>query len=73
MPDMDGLGLDRELTARHPGLARRTVFVSGDALTSETQRFLSGAGTRSIGKAFSLRDLRQEVGDWDTSGGGRQR
>jgi two-component system NtrC family sensor kinase len=53
MPDMDGAELWREVRARAPALAQRMLFVTGDALSTDAQRFLAETGCRSLDKPFT--------------------
>jgi two-component system NtrC family sensor kinase len=62
MPDMDGAALWRAVTARHPALAQRMLFVTGDTLSPDASRFLADAGGRSLDKPFSKEDLLAKVG-----------
>ena len=64
MPDLDGPGLHRELTARSPALARRVVFVTGDVLTPETGSFLGGIALPVLEKPLDPYDLRLKVRDY---------
>jgi two-component system NtrC family sensor kinase len=57
MPDMDGAGLWREVSARHPELARRMLFVTGDTLSPDARQFLKAAKGLSLDKPFSKADL----------------
>ena len=52
MPGLDGPGLYREVARRHPELARRFMFVTGDTLDSGTARFLEETGLPSFAKPF---------------------
>jgi signal transduction histidine kinase/CheY-like chemotaxis protein len=61
MPDLDGPGLHRELAALAPALARRVVFVTGDVLTPETDRFLGETGLPVLEKPLDPYDLRLKV------------
>jgi len=61
MPDLDGPGLHRELAAVAPALARRVVFVTGDVLTPETDRFLGETGLPVLEKPLDPYDLRLKV------------
>ncbi|MFO1329483.1 MAG: PAS domain S-box protein [Rubrivivax sp.] len=67
MPGMDGAALWREVKARHPALAARMLFVTGDTLSPGARRFLADAGCGSLDKPFARGDLlarvRQLVGD----------
>ena len=57
MPDIDGAGLWREVVARHPQLARRMLFVTGDTLSPEAREFLRHSHCPSLDKPFSKADL----------------
>ena len=57
MPDMDGAGLWREVSARHPELARRMLFVTGDTLSPDARQFLKASKGLSLDKPFSKADL----------------
>ncbi|MFT7775407.1 PAS domain S-box protein [Roseateles sp.] len=57
MPDIDGAQLWREIRARHPSLARRMLFVTGDTLSPIARQFLSEARCDSLSKPFSRQEL----------------
>ena len=57
MPRLDGPAFHRELIARHPMLARRVIFVTGDVAGTDAERFLEESGCRWLAKPFRLRDL----------------
>ena len=61
MPDMDGAGLWREVSARHPELARRMLFVTGDTLSPDARQFLKASKGLSLDKPFSKADLLARV------------
>jgi DNA-binding NtrC family response regulator len=61
MPEMDGPGLYRAVQERHPELARRFVFVTGDTLSPETAAFVRGVGAPVVMKPFDLEDLVRTV------------
>ncbi|MEP6739125.1 MAG: PAS domain S-box protein [Caldimonas sp.] len=61
MPDMDGAGLWREVSARHPQLARRMLFVTGDTLSPDAREFLRSSNCLSLDKPFSKADLLGKV------------
>lgn len=61
MPGLDGPGLYREVQRRHPELSRRFVFLTGDALSPDTQRFLELVRAPVLNKPFALRDLREVI------------
>lgn len=53
MPGMDGPALFDWLSSERPHLARRTVFVTGDALGAAASRFLAATGRPVLEKPFS--------------------
>ncbi|MEK8030058.1 response regulator [Ideonella sp. DXS29W] len=61
MPDMDGATLWREVCARHPGLSRSLLFVTGDTLSADASGFLKLTGCDSLDKPFSKTDLLTKV------------
>lgn len=63
MPRLDGPGLYRALARRWPELARRVIFITGDALAAETSRFLADVRAPMLLKPFDLGDLRRAVRD----------
>ncbi|MBC7942535.1 MAG: response regulator, partial [Chitinophagaceae bacterium] len=63
MPDMDGAGLWREVSARDPPVARRMLFVTGDMLSPDASEFLSNARCASLEKPFSKAELLARVAE----------
>jgi len=61
MPDMDGPALYREIVARHPGLARRVVIVTGDTLGGAARRFLEETGLPVVDKPFAPAAILEKV------------
>ncbi|MCE9659740.1 MAG: PAS domain S-box protein [Burkholderiales bacterium] len=61
MPDMDGAGLWREVSARHPMLAQRMLFVTGDTLSPDARQFLKASRGLELDKPFSKADLLARV------------
>ncbi len=61
MPDMDGAALWRAVRDRHPALAARLVFVTGDTLSPAARQFLDGSGCQRLDKPFSRDDLLARV------------
>jgi PAS domain S-box-containing protein len=57
MPDMDGAALWRAVRQRHPALARRMVFVTGDTLSPGARQFLDQTGCPRLDKPFTRSDL----------------
>jgi two-component system NtrC family sensor kinase len=61
MPDVDGAQLWREVRGRHPALARRMLFVTGDTLSPIARQFLNEARCDSLNKPFSKAELLARV------------
>jgi CheY-like chemotaxis protein len=61
MPQMDGPAFYRDLAERHPELAHRVIFVTGDLLTTDAAEFLVRSGVPSLGKPFTLSELNDLV------------
>ena len=59
MPELDGLGLYRELERRQPTLLSRLLFVSGTTDQPEYRRFLAETAVPVLSKPFTLVDLQQ--------------
>ena len=57
MPDMDGPGLWRAVVERHPVLAHRMLFVTGDTLSPDARDFLRTARCSALDKPFSKAGL----------------
>jgi DNA-binding response OmpR family regulator len=70
MPRLDGPGLYRELARRAPALQRRIIFITGEAPTSDTRRFLAGSGAPILSKPFDIADLARAVDTVLTAGAG---
>jgi len=61
MPDLDGPGLYQRLQQAHPALARRTAFITGDALGPAAKGFLRERGVTVLEKPFTPGELRELV------------
>jgi len=61
MPDMDGRALWREIALRHPHLARRVLFTTGDTLSAEAHETLMVSGCASLDKPFTKAELLRRV------------
>ena len=61
MPGLDGPGLYQELARHHPGLQRRIIFLTGDALSLQAQTFLEQTQGPSLSKPFSLQEVQWVV------------
>jgi len=57
MAGLDGASLWRELRVRHPALAQRLVFVTGDTLSPAAADFLRHCGCATLDKPFAPADL----------------
>lgn len=54
MPDISGQNVFEQWQNERPELARRVVFITGDIVGADLQRFLSGTGQPFIAKPFDL-------------------
>lgn len=61
MPQMDGAALWREICERHPAMARRIVFVTGDTLSPDASAFLKRSRCASLDKPFAKTDLLERI------------
>jgi DNA-binding response OmpR family regulator len=61
MPELDGVGLYRELERHAPRLLRRLIFLSGTADSVEYVRFLEGTGALVLCKPFDIETLQRLV------------
>jgi CheY-like chemotaxis protein len=59
MPELDGVGLYRELERRRPTLLGRLLFVSGTTEPPEYASFLEATHAPVLSKPFRLEDLRR--------------
>ena len=60
-PTMSGKKLYMWLKEKHPGLASRVIFTSGDVMGGDTQRFLKLADRPFLPKPFTTHELRTIV------------
>lgn len=56
MPELDGPGLYHAVQGRRPELARRFVFLTGDANAQSAREFLHSTGAPTLQKPFRLGD-----------------
>ncbi len=61
MPELDGVGLFRELERGQPTLLGRLIFVSGTTEPAEYASFLEESKAPVLRKPFDLEDLRRFV------------
>jgi two-component system NtrC family sensor kinase len=59
MPELDGLGLYRELEQRRPDLARRFVFITGTSEHADYQAFIEDVTVPVLTKPFNMADLQR--------------
>jgi signal transduction histidine kinase len=57
MPHMDGIQLFGALRERHPQMADRIMFVTGDVIGTDAGRFFAESGCRWLAKPFRLAEL----------------
>jgi CheY-like chemotaxis protein len=63
MPRVDGMGFYRAIAATTPALAARLIFVTGDVVGTDAERFLEESGCRWLAKPFRLGDLLRAARD----------
>ncbi len=61
MPELDGVGLYRELTRRQVHPPKRIIFLTGTSGTSEAHRVVQETGLPLLGKPFNVADLLELV------------
>jgi CheY-like chemotaxis protein len=57
MPGASGLDLHREICQRHPLLAQRVVFMTGDFVNDELLQAVEKTGNRLLEKPFTMDEL----------------
>ncbi len=57
MPRMDGIQLFGALREQYPEMAGRIMFVTGDVIGTDAERFLADSGCRWLAKPFRLGEL----------------
>ncbi len=61
MPDMNGMELYDRIVARHPVLARRVVFVTGDTSDTLTRQYLAAHQIPYVTKPFDKDSLKTQM------------
>jgi two-component system NtrC family sensor kinase len=61
MPELDGLGLYRELEQRRPDLARRFVFITGTSEHTDYQAVIEDIAAPVLTKPFDMAELQRVV------------
>lgn len=57
MPELDGLGLFREIEQRYPDLLHRFVFITGTSEHADYQGFIDDVKVPVLTKPFDMMDL----------------
>lgn len=60
-PDMNGIAFYRHIEKRHPEVAGRVIFTTGDILSGEVRSFLQEANPGFLPKPFTPSELRKVV------------
>jgi CheY-like chemotaxis protein len=68
MPGMNGAEFHQTLANMNPALARRVIFLTGDVVNEETQRYLASTGNPHLEKPFQLGRLEAVVAQVLSSG-----
>jgi len=61
MPGISGVELYGSIQKVAKSLARRVVFITGDIMSADTEKFLSETKVAHIDKPFNAEQLRREV------------
>lgn len=61
MPGIDGVELYKRIQKINKSLARRVVFITGDVMGADTEKFLSETKVAHIDKPFNAEQLSREV------------
>ena len=69
MPGMSGFDLWTRVKRMNPGLARRTVFCTGDIMVEAIRTFIDSTGCLYIGKPFQWSDLFDAIAEAASRGG----
>jgi CheY-like chemotaxis protein len=54
---MDGVQLFGVVREQYPGMAGHVVFITGDVVATDAERFLADSGCRWLAKPFRLNEL----------------
>jgi CheY-like chemotaxis protein len=57
MPRMDGIQFFGILRQAYPEMTSRVMFVTGDVIGTDAERFLAESGCRWLGKPFRMKEL----------------
>ena len=62
MPRLGGREMYQQLATRHPQIAQRVIFATGDTVRGDTLQFLESLGRPFLHKPFTLAELRSVLG-----------
>lgn len=62
MPRLGGREMYDDLASRHPDIARKVIFATGDTVRGDTLQFLETLGRPFLHKPFTLAELRTVLG-----------
>ena len=63
LPEMSGMEFYRILRATHPLLADKTIFMTGDCISTDIKAFLEETGTKCILKPFTPDELSTAINE----------
>lgn len=63
MPELDGLGLFREIEQRYPDLLHRFAFITGTSEHADYQGFIDDVKVPVLTKPFDMMDLARVIHD----------
>lgn len=61
MPELDGMAFYKHIQEKHPFMAQRIIFTTGDVLNPATRRFIETTGVNYLSKPFGLGQLIAKV------------
>jgi len=61
MPDMDGMGLYKNVALKFPGLEKRIVFITGGIFSDDIKDFLKSIPNICLEKPFRIEEIRETV------------
>jgi two-component system, NtrC family, sensor kinase len=61
MPGLNGRQIYERLSATHPELCRRVIFITGDVINEQMQKFLEAEKCPCLAKPFKLAELRNAI------------
>jgi CheY-like chemotaxis protein len=63
MPGMNGAEFHQTLANMNPELARRVIFLTGDVVNEQTQKYLASTGNPRLDKPFQLARLEAVIAE----------